>query len=110
MSRFVVKYLVPWMYRRQLEAERLAALRARDGDCCARCRRPMRFDLAAGHDQGFRIEPVVTGGRRLDDLRLCHPRCNIAGLDHTDEVTARARKKSEAALFAKPRKTRRKAA
>lgn len=107
----IVEYLNPWRRKREREMERrLAALRSRDGDACARCRRPMRFDLPAGHDQGFRIEPLADGSEALDNLRLCHPRCNISGLDHTDEVLARARKKNEAALFAKSRKHRKKAA
>ena len=106
----IVRYLNPWKLKREREAERLAALRARDGDDCARCRRPMRFDLPDGHDQGAAVEPVVLGaasnGIALDNLRLCHARCNPSGVDHTDEVLERARLKNEAALFAKSRKKR----
>lgn len=102
-----LKYLNPWKYRRQKAAERKAALRARDGDNCARCRRPMRFDLVEGHDQGAAIEPVAAdGGEALDNFRLCHPRCNPSGVDHTEEVTMRVRKKNEAELFAKARAKR----
>lgn len=97
----LTKYLNPWKHRRQLAAERLAALRHRDGDGCARCRRPLRFDLPAGHDQGARVEEVAPG-----DLRLMHGRCNPAGVDNTGEVLHRARIKNEAALFAKARKNR----
>lgn len=105
------RFLKPWKYRREREAERLAALRQRDGDCCARCRRPMRFDLPAGHEQSVVIEPVVPGaGDGLDNFRLCHPRCNSPGLDHTREVAARVRLKNEADLFAKSRKRRKRAA
>jgi hypothetical protein len=102
----ILKFLNPWKYRRLAEAERLAALRARDGDQCARCRRPMRFDLPAGHDQSAKAEPIVPGLKpvALGNFRLCHPRCYTSGLDHTDEVTERVRRKSEAALFAKGRK------
>ena len=39
-------YLNPWRLKRERAAARIAALRARDGDNCVRCRRPMRFDLA----------------------------------------------------------------
>lgn len=110
MSRVIIKYLNPWKYRRLVEAERLAALRARDGDQCARCRRPMRFDLPAGHDSGAKVEPIMPPakgeGEALDNLRLCHSRCNVSGIDHTDAVLARARIKNEAALFAKARKKR----
>ena len=88
----------------------MAELRSRDGDQCARCRRPMRFDLTEGHDQGAAIEQVVPGkgreGLRLDNLRLCHPRCNPSGVDHTSEVTGRVRRKNEAALFARARASR----
>ena len=106
-QRSIVKYLNPWKYRREQEAARVAALRARDGECCARCRRPMRFDLPAGHDQGARAEPVVRdGSEALENLRLCHARCNPSGVDHTGQVLARARIKNEAALFAKSRASR----
>ena len=104
----LIKYLNPWKHRRQAAAERLRALRERDGDQCARCRRPLRFDLPAGHDQGAAAEPIVPGaGEALANFRLCHPRCNPAGVDHTVEVTERARRKNEAALFARSRKKRR---
>jgi len=108
----LIRYLNPWKYRRQQEAQRLAALRQRDGDACARCRRPLRFDLPAGHDHGFKVEPVTPGAgeQSLDNFRLCHPRCNPVGVDHTGEVTARARLKNEAALFAKAKKRRKRAA
>jgi 5-methylcytosine-specific restriction endonuclease McrA len=101
------KYLKPWELRREREAERLRTLRKRDGDNCARCRRPMHFDLPAGHDQGAAIELMVPraagGSGAADNLRLCHRRCNSSGVDHTGEVTERMRRKNEAALFAKPR-------
>ena len=111
-SSSIAKYLNPLKLRREREAERLRLLRQRDGENCARCRRPMRFDLPEGHDHGAKIEPIVPGGPRgaLDNHRLCHGRCNAPGLDHTDEVTERMRRKSEAALFTKSRKSRRKAA
>lgn len=102
-----LKYLNPWKYRRQQAAERMAALRARDGDNCARCRRPMRFDLVEGHDQGAAIELVAAdAGEALHNFRLCHPRCNPSGVDHTAEVTMRVRRKNEAELFAKARAKR----
>ena len=111
-KRSIVAYLNPWRLKRLAEAERLAALRARDGDACTRCRRPMRFDLPAGHDSGVTVEPIVPGAKTdtLDNLRLCHPRCNPSGVDHTDEVTERVRRKNEAALFNSARKRRKKAA
>ena len=105
------RYLNPWKYRReQREAERVRALRLRDGDHCARCRRPMRFDLAAGHDAGAHVEqvvPMADGDEDLNNLRLTHRRCNASGIDHTDEVTERIRRRNEAELFARSRKVKR---
>ncbi|MFL6754487.1 MAG: HNH endonuclease [Sphingomicrobium sp.] len=110
MSRIMIaRYVNPWKYKReQAEAERMSALRARDGDNCARCRRPMRFDLPAGYDQGAAVEEVVPNAdgsaEDLGNLRLCHRRCNASGVDHTDEVSERMRRRNEAALFANHRK------
>lgn len=110
-SSSIAKYLTPWKLRREREAERLRMLRSRDGDACARCRRPMRFDLPAGHDQGAKIEAVVPGAdMTLDNLCLCHGRCNAGKIDHTGDVAERMKRKSEAELFAKARKGRRRAA
>ena len=110
MSRLVIHMLNPWKYRREQASARVAALRARDGEACARCRRPIRFDLPTGHEAGVVVEQLSPGGDGLDNLRLCHPRCNPSGVDHTDEVTERARRKNEAALFAGARRRRKQAA
>lgn len=113
MRRLIVKYLNPWGFRRQQEAERVLALRQRDGDGCRRCRRPIRFDLPAGHDLGFRMERIVPsnagGAEALDNLCLTHWRCNAKSRDDTGEVMERLRPKREAELFSKSRK-RKKAA
>jgi hypothetical protein len=109
----IVRYLIPWkLNREEQQQRRIAELRQRDGENCARCRRPLRFDLPDGHDQGAKVEPIVPNGRHgsIDNHRLCHGRCNAPGLDHTDEVTARIRRKAEAELLSKSRKRRRKAA
>jgi len=100
------KYLNPWKFRRERKLGLLlTALRARDGDNCARCRRPMRFDLPDGHDQSGAVELAAPegSGAALDNLRLCHRRCNAPGSDHTVEVIERMRRRNEAALFAKSR-------
>jgi hypothetical protein len=110
MTTGFAKYLTPWRLKRVREAERLAMLRTRDGDNCARCRRPIRFDVPSGHDQGATIERVASGGAGLDALRLCHARCFAPGMDHTAEVADRVRRKAEAALFAKPRRKAKRAA
>jgi 5-methylcytosine-specific restriction endonuclease McrA len=114
MSRTIIaKYVTPWKYKRERrEAEQVRALKLRDGDACARCRRAMRFDLPAGHDQGARIEQIVATTEHEPDLvnlRLTHRRCNASGVDHTDEVTERIRRKNEAELFAQSRKRKRRA-
>ena len=56
----LTRYLNPWKFKReQEELQRLANLRTRDGDHCRRCRRPMRFDLPAGHDHAPKTEQLV---------------------------------------------------
>jgi hypothetical protein len=109
----ISKYLNPWKHKR-LQQLRLAELRRRDGDNCSRCRRPLRFDLPEGHDQGAKIEQLlhsVNGGSgELQNLCLTHGRCNPVGADHTPEVTERVRRKNEAELFAKARKRQRRSA
>ena len=109
-SKLIVKYLNPWKHKRERAAERLAELRKRDGDKCARCRRKMRFDLPPDHDQGPRIEPILPTGDSLDNLCLTHVRCNARGRDNTEEVMERLRPAREAELFAKSRRRRKKAA
>jgi len=106
---FIAKYVSPWAIRRdRAEQQRVAALRDRDGDNCRRCRRPMRFDLPRGHDRGPKVESIAPyegdgEPQPLDNLCLCHGRCNAAGADNTDEVTERIRRKSEAALLSRKR-------
>lgn len=108
MSSVIVKFVNPWKFRRDQEAQRLQALRHRDGDDCRRCRRPMRFDLPAGHDHGAWVQPILYGAETesmsLDNFCLTHRRCNAANADNTVEVTERIRRKQEAELFSKARK------
>lgn len=108
MSAAIARYLNPWKTKREERERRVAELRARDGDSCARCRRPMRFDLPEGHDQGPRIEDVVTvpagAVAEPDNQCLCHGRCIAVGADHTSEVLERMRRHNEAELFAAARK------
>ena len=108
MSRpSIAQYLNPWKLGREKQRQRLDALRQRDGENCRRCRRPMRFDLPNGHDQGATVE-ILSGsldrGEALDNLCLTHRRCNASGADHTVEVTERMRRRNEAALLSRPRK------
>jgi hypothetical protein len=114
MSRpTLVRFLNPLKYKREQERERrIAELRARDGDDCRRCRRPLRFDLPAGHDLGPRLEPVdrrqpgEAKAVSLEALCLTHGRCNAAGTDHTSQVQERIRRKAEAELFARAKRKR----
>ena len=114
MDTLIVRYLNPWGFRRLQQAERLAALRQRDGDCCRRCRRPIRFDLPAGHDLGVRLERIVTStgasADSIDNLCLTHGRCNANAGDDTVTVMERLRPKREAELLPKARRRRKKAA
>jgi hypothetical protein len=107
---FIVRYVSPWALRKDKELQRrVASLRQRDGDSCRRCRRPIRFDLQRGHDKGPKIELIVPGDggdELLENLCLCHGRCNAAGADNTDEVTERIRRKSEAELLSSTRTPR----
>ena len=109
-ARTMIRLLNPWGARREQREQRLSALRQRDGDNCTRCRRPIQFDLPAGHDLAARVEAVrqVTagGGDRLENLCLTHGRCNAGTRDDTLAVRERLRLKSEAALVAKPRRKR----
>jgi hypothetical protein len=106
----IAKYLNPWMFKREEQRKRFLALRERDGDICSRCRRSMRFDLPPGHDLAPTIEqlrPKSGGGTSdLDNLCLCHGRCNRLMADATPEVKERMRLKNDAELFAKARKKR----
>ena len=112
-SSVIVKYVNPWKFRREQNAQRLKALRQRDGDNCRRCKRPLRFDLPDGHDLGPKIEPILPGAEgateELDNLVLCHGRCNAKHGCDTAEVKERARIKHEAALFESSRRKRRRA-
>ena len=107
----IVRFVNPWKFRRDQEAQRVMALRHRDGDSCRRCKRPLRFDLPDGHDLGAKIVPIlcrtVGGEETLDNLCLTHGRCNAKDGHDTAEVLERARLKNEAELFAKSRKRRR---
>ena len=110
MASTFLKYLSPRHFKREQVAQQLAVLRARDGDNCARCRRPIHFDRPAGHDLAPRIEqlkPRQPADAPLDNLCLTHGRCNVQGQDHTQEVNDRLRLTREAELFSKKRAKRR---
>jgi len=106
----IAKYLNPWRFKREKKQKRFEALRERDGDTCGRCRRQMRFDLPGGHELAPTIEhlqPKSKGGTSdLENLCLCHGRCNRQMADATPEVQERLRLKNEADLLVNPRKKR----
>jgi 5-methylcytosine-specific restriction endonuclease McrA len=111
MRKDIVRYLNPWMFQRDKKRRRFEELRRRHGDNCWRCRRPMRFDLPSGHDQAPTIEhlqPKSKGGASskggaLDNLCLCHVRCNQMTVDSTREVQERMRLRAEEAVAPKRR-------
>ena len=106
MSSGIARYLKPWLARREKAQLRVAELRSRDGDNCRRCKRPMNFDLPPGHDQAPVLVPVRAnsgkGSRALDDLCLCHVRCNGVTVDNTEQVQERLRLRAEESVA--PRK------
>ena len=95
----IVRYLNPWMFRRDKKQQRFAQLRQRDGVKCWRCYRPMRFDLPREHDQAPTIEHKLARSRggtaALDNLVLCHRYCNRLMGDNTPEAKERMRLRSE---------------
>ena len=101
------RYLNPWTLSRDKQQRRFEELRSRDGDHCRRCKRAMQFDLPPGHDQAPTVEqlkPKSNGGSAaLDNLCLCHRRCNWAVGDSTLEVTERVRLRAEEAVPPKRR-------
>jgi 5-methylcytosine-specific restriction endonuclease McrA len=68
-----------WVFRRA-RRKRIAALRARDGDNCWRCNRPMRFGAPFNRGKAATVEHVLAralgGTDDLGNLRLCHIGCN----------------------------------
>jgi 5-methylcytosine-specific restriction endonuclease McrA len=110
-NAILAKYLNPWKFKREERRQRVRELRSRDGDNCSRCRRPLRFDLPAGHEQAPHIEHVVAlvngGASELHNQCLTHGRCNAVGADHTPEVQERIRRKNEAELLSRSRQKRR---
>ena len=94
-GKHIARYLNPWMFKREKKQQYFDILRKRDGDNCSRCRRPMRFELPRGHAQAPKIEhikPETKGGAlALDNLCLCHARCNWMMGDNTPEVQERMR-------------------
>ena len=55
-------------------------MRARDGDNCWRCHKPMRFGAPFNVGKAATVEHLLAlangGTWALDNLRLCHQGCN----------------------------------
>ena len=88
-------FLPGWVHRHRKKKKLLKALRARDGDACWRCNRPMRFEGLPNKGKAATIEHYVPrskgGGDELDNLRLCHVGCNRHLADHPPEQKERMR-------------------
>lgn len=111
MTSLILARLSPRTSRKDKEhQQRITALRQRDGEICRRCRRPLRFDLPRGHERAPKIESIAPQAEgkpvNLDNLCLCHGRCNAEPGDMTLEVRERVRRKNEAELFAAGRQKR----
>ena len=97
----IARFMTPWTLKRDRQRQRFAELRQRDGDNCRRCRRPIRFELAAGNDQAPMLEQIgprsKDPSRALEAFCLCHVRCNGVTVDNTAQVQERLRLKAEQA-------------
>ena len=84
-----------WVLAQVEKKQRFAAVRARDGDDCWRCNRPMRFEGPPNCGKAATIEHVLPrskgGGDDLGNLRLCHVGCNRHLADHPPEQKERMR-------------------
>ena len=73
-------WLPPWMHKARRKRARLQALRARDGDLCWRCNKPMRFEGLPNCGKAATIEHRTArsqgGTWAMDNLVLCHVGCN----------------------------------
>lgn len=87
-------FLPGWVHRLR-RRKRLKILRARDGDDCWRCHRPMRFAGPPNCGRAATIEhllPRSKGGTdALANLRLCHVGCNRHLADHEPAQKERMR-------------------
>jgi hypothetical protein len=107
MGNSIVRFLNPWKARHEEMQRRFDELRKRDGDNCRRCRRPMRFDLPSGNDSAPALVDLGGGTANLDNLCLCHSRCNAETVDNTVAVQERMKLRLEAEAAAQVRKSKR---
>ncbi len=77
-------------------------LRARDGDKCWLCNKPMSFEAKPNSPSAWSIEHLIArslnGPDILDNLVLCHPGCNrilgVRPLANKVELRERRRRKA----------------
>jgi 5-methylcytosine-specific restriction endonuclease McrA len=69
-----------WFYARRKKADKVTALRERDGDNCWLCGHKMRFGGIPNIGKAATVEhlqPLSKGGNwKMDNLALCHLGCN----------------------------------
>lgn len=110
MRGSIGRFLNAWKARDEQRQQRLSELRKRDGDNCRRCRRPIRFDLPSDHDSAPAVVHVGArpggDGADLDDLCLCHARCNAEAGDSTLAVQERLKQRLQAEPAPQTRKRR----
>lgn len=81
---------------------KLDRLRARDGDRCWLCDKPMNFEAKPNSPAAWSIEHLIAkslgGPGMLDNLVLCHPGCNRILKDRllTDKIKLRERRRRKA--------------
>ncbi|HEY6662558.1 MAG TPA: hypothetical protein VIZ66_06510 [Sphingomicrobium sp.] len=74
-------------------------LRARDGDLCWLCSKHMDFEAEPNSPNAWSIEHLLCktfdGPDRLENLVLCHPRCNriLANRSLKDKIRLRERRR-----------------
>ena len=81
-------------------------LRARDGDRCWLCSEPMNFQAKPNSPTAWSIEHLIAqslgGPAMLDNLVLCHPRCNriLGDRPLTQKINLRERRRRKAWIAA----------
>ncbi|MFL6752431.1 MAG: HNH endonuclease [Sphingomicrobium sp.] len=74
-------------------------LRARDGDFCWLCNKPIDFNAQPNSANAWSMEHLISASRQgpstLENLVLCHPRCNRVLGDRAlaDKIRLRERRR-----------------
>ncbi|WP_416222260.1 HNH endonuclease [Sphingomonas sp. LY160] len=79
-KKSIVKYLNPWMFKRECREKRVQALRQAYGENCWQCGHPMTFSKMPLARRGATIEHLQArsagGTSEWKNIRLCHKGCN----------------------------------